>query len=485
MASLKTQTEQLIQNEPLRFFEANGAQAKWIAEISRPGAFIVINASGNGAGKTFGIVAVLGAFFWPDLAPDCFRVNTDPGNPFIRFVGPKRARIISTPKELEDIGSLQTAIQQLWPVGLFTSDKKGKSYPSQYTTSTGWVLDLMSYEQQLSEFAGPSLGLVIFNEPMPKPIFDESVARTRKGGLILGAMTSLREHPWVVDGLLSKANGKDIRVVYGDIEDNCKEHGKNGTLEHGQIERILSHYDPDERESRKTGKPLRFSGRIYKTFDRSVHVAKEPIKLPSNGVSLYMAVDPAIGKPFACIWAFVDPAGVVTIYDEYPNFDFEGSKDSNLTVRDYAAIFRRKEQNREVTRIIDRHFANSQRSPGGLTLKQEFADVNIDFYDSYKEAMQEVNEVEAGILAVKGYLRWNQAIPISSTNKPKIVISPTCVNTILSFERWTRDPDSLKPTEPYKDFCDTVRYLLKANPEYESPFTGPKARQPFFGVGQQ
>lgn len=198
-----------------------------------------------------------------------------------------------------------------------------------------------------------------------------------------------------------------------------------------------------------------------------------------------MAVDPAIGKPFAAIWAFVDPAGVVTIYDEYPNFDFEGAKDSNLTVRDYAAIFRRKESNREVTRIIDRHFANSQRSPGGNTLKQEFSDVNIDFYDSYKEAAGEINEVEAGILAVKGYLRYNTSIPLSSTNKPKLVISPNCINTILSFERWTRDPDSQKPTEHYKDHADCVRYLLKANPEYEAPFSGQKARQPFYGVGQQ
>ncbi len=84
-------------------------------------------------------------------------------------------------------------------------------------------------------------------------------------------MTSLGTNPWVVDSILGKANGDDIRVLYSGVEENCKQHGKNGHLEHDQIEKILSQYDPDEREARSSGKPLSLSGRIFKGFDRSVH----------------------------------------------------------------------------------------------------------------------------------------------------------------------------------------------------------------------
>ena len=444
----------------------------------------MLNCSGNGAGKTFGIAATLGAFCFPDIAAGCFKRS-----PFIDFKGPKRARIISTPAELQDIGSLQTSIAELWPKGRYFSDKGGKGFQSRYFTDTGWTVDLMSYEQDISEFAGPNLGIVIFNEPMPKPTFDESVARTRAGGIVLGALTSLRDHPWVVDGLIGKANGMDIRVTFGDIEDNCRDHSKNGTLEHAQIEKILAQFDEDEREARKTGKPLRFSGRVYKSFDRIVHVAKEPIIVPRAGVSHYMAIDPAIGKPVAAVWGFVGVDEVLHIYDEYPNYEFEGAKDKGLALRDYSLAFKTKERQhgvKDITRILDRHFGNVRRNLGGVTLKQEWADPEhggLDLLDSYRTG-DEGSEVESGIESVKSYLRWDRNRAIDSLNQPKLIISPTCTNAIKAFERWTRDPDTMKPTEHYKDFMDCVRYICKANPTYDPPRDWNAVKTPSFGVGQ-
>src|SRR3990167_7269145 len=61
-----------LKDEPLRYFNPNPAQKRFIDEIGREGAFIVINAGGNGSGKTYGLIAILGAFIWPGLAPACF-----------------------------------------------------------------------------------------------------------------------------------------------------------------------------------------------------------------------------------------------------------------------------------------------------------------------------------------------------------------------------------------------------------------------------
>lgn len=466
----------LKDNERIRYFVPNEGQEKFIQEISRPGAFIVINASGNGAGKTYGLVAVLAALCWPKMAPPCFSSDL-----FQDWPHPKRARICSTPKELEEIGSLQTAIRELFPKDRYEAVKKGKFYPSQFKTDTGWVIDLMSYEQDKSEMTGPTLGLLIWNEPMPQELWNEGLARMRRGGLIIGAMTSLLDHPWVVDGILNKADGGNVRVIYSDIETNCKIHGRNGVLDHDQIEKILSQYDPDEREARKTGKPLSFSGRILKSFNRDIHVSREILR-PDGNVSVYQVVDPAIGKPLAVIWAYADASGTVHVFNEWPEFDFEGARDSNLTVSDYGDIFKSRESGFKVQeRILDRHFGNVRRTLGGQTLKEEFGDSGLDFLDSY--TMDPSVEVETGILKIKEYLKYDPYKKIDSLNHPRLLVSPNCRNTIASLERWSRDPATGKPRQEYKDFSDCVRYLVMAEPRWEPEKKWSNPKLPHYGVG--
>ena len=447
--------------EKIRYFQPNGGQERFIAEIARPGGFIILNGSGNGGGKSFVIVALCAAVMWPALASPAFSAPI-----FQKWPHPKRIRIVSTPKEVEEIGAIQTAIQELWPRDRYEAMKKGKNYPSQFKSDTRFVVDVMTYEQDPSEFAGPTLGLVIFNEPPPKAIYDESLARLRRGGFAIGAMTGLNENPWIAD-VFAKADGDKIRAVFADVEENCKQHGKNGTLEHEQIEKILAQYDPDEREARKTGRPLSISGRIYKVFDRAVHVAKEIIVPPTEGVTHYQVVDPAIGKPLAVIYAYVDAAGAVCIYDEHPDFEFHGARDSNLTVADYIKLFKAKESGRAISiRIMDRHFGNVRRTMGGKTLKEEFDDEGCSFQDSYGDVGEA--EVETGILKVKDYLAHDKTKAIDGLNRPKLIISPNCVNTIQALERWGRDPKTRRPKEDYKDFADVVRYLCMAEPAVET-----------------
>ena len=463
-------------DERIRYFVPHGGQAEYIKLIAEPGGFIVISGAGNGWGKSEFMIALFAAVMWPALAPPSFAHAT-----FSDWKHPKRARIYSKPAELEEIGSLQTAIVKLFPKGKYTSSKGRYSYPNTFKTDTGWILDLFSYERDESEAAGPNIGLQGFNEPPPEPLWKEAIARARAGGIIVGGMTSLLDNPWVVSGILEKANGKDIRVRYGNACENCKQHGVNGHLEHEQIEKILSQYDPDEREARFSGKPLSFSGRILKTFDRSVHVATQDIIPPASGITRYMVVDPAIAKPLAVLWAYVDAAGSLHIYDEWPEFEFIGAKDSNLTVKDYSDLFKAREAGAKIeTRILDRHFGNARRTLGGKTLKEEFDEVGFEFVDSY--AMDPATEVETGILKIKEYLRYDKTKAIDSLNRPRLQISPKCHNTIAALERWSRNPETGKPLELYKDFADLVRMLCMAEPALETASTWRQGKQPYYGV---
>lgn len=461
-------------DEKIRYFVPNGGQKRFIDELLRPGAFVVVNGSGNGGGKTYVLISLVAAIAWPMMAPSCFA-----SSPMIQnWPYPKRLRICSTPAELAEIGSIQTTIKELFPKGRYEALKKGRSYPSQFLTDSGFVIDLFSYEQDAGEMAGPTLGLLGFNEPPPEDLWREGMARMRKGGIVPVCMTSLATNPWVVDSILGKANGKDIRVLYSGVEENCKQHGINGHLEHDQIEKILAQYDPDEREARSSGKPLSMSGRIFKGFDRSVHVAKDEFEPPSEGVSIGMACDPAIAKPLAMLWRYVDAAGVLHYYDEYPETAFEGAKDSNLTVTDYAAIIKAKEAGRTISnRILDRHFGTARRSLGSATLKEEFSNAGIDFDDSYSMG----EEIETGILRIKELLRWDTSKPQDALNRPRIRISPKCRNLISALERWGRDPKTGKPLEAYKDFIDVLRYDVMSNPavEVQRDWSGSPA---FYGV---
>lgn len=421
------------------------------------------------------LAAIFAAAMWPMMAPTELRIPA-----LMDWQHPKRARIYSMPAELEEIGSLQTAIARLFPKGHYWSSKGRYSYPSVFSTDTGWTMDLFSYERDSSEAAGPNIGLQGFNEPPPESLWKEAVARARAGGYIIGGFTSLLDNIWVVDGILGKANGKDIRVRYGNSCENCRQHGKNGNLDHAQIEKVLSQYDPDEREARFSGRPLTLSGRIFKGFDRSVHVAADEFQPPRSECSIFMACDPAIAKPLAMLWAYVGPDGVVRVYDEYPDTEFHNAKDSNITVIDYVGIIKQREAGRVITnRILDRHFGAARRTVGGRSLREEFAEGGLDFDDSYSCD----EEVETGILKVKGLLRWDKTKPQDALNSPRILISPRCRNLIASLERWGRNPLTGKPREDYKDFADVLRYIAMSNPEYEKPSNWVPGSGPAYGVG--
>lgn len=463
-------------NEQIRYFKPHGGQLEFLQEINREGAFIAILGGGNGWGKSEMLAAIFAAAMWPNLAPSCF------GETLLNWKHPKRARIYSKPAELAEIGSLQTAIARLFPKGRYTIAKGQYGYPNVFKTDTGWVLDLFSYERHESEAAGPNIGLQAFNEPPPEPLWKEAVARSRAGGIILGGMTSLYDNPWVVDGLLGKADGKNIRVRYGSSCENCKQHGINGNLEHDQIEKVLSQYDADEREARFSGKPLSMSGAIFKTFNPKFHVLPEVVR-PSGDVQIVQVVDPAGGKPLAVIWAFADIAGNITIFDEWPNTPFFGAKDPGLSPSQYAELFRAKEAGFKVDRrIIDRRYGNATHKPGAKTIREDFRDLGFEYDNSYSVG-QDKPEMETGILKVVEYLKFDKEKPIDSINHPRLLISPNCTNTAHSLARWTRDPKTYKPLDNgYKDFCDTTIYLAMAEPKYEPPIVWGARSEAFHGV---
>lgn len=474
---LVTSLQWTAEHEALRLWAPHGGQEEFIADILKPDPFICISGAGNGWGKSEMLVAIFAAVLWPELAPAALQHKF-----FTDWRWPKQARIYSTPAELDDIGSLQTAIVRLFPKGRYLPIKGKYPYTQKIETDTGWVLDLFSYERDASEAAGPNISLQGINEPPPPELWKEIVARSRAGGIIIGGLTSLKENPWFVSGVLDKADGKSIRVRYGNSCENCQTHGKNGHLEHSNIVRILDQYPKDERDARFTGKPLTISGRIFKPFDQAVHVIP-PMK-PSGDVTVYQSVDPAGGKPLAVIYAMVNAAGIITIFDESPEEEFYNANDPGLDLDGYKRIFLIKETGFNVyERVIDRRYANARHKPGDKTLKEQFSDIGIDFVDSYHVAADK-QEVQTGIQRVIDLLSWDKTKERCATNQPRLYITENCRNTISAIRQWSRDTKTLEPNDDgFKDFCDVVRYLVMQNPEHQAPRQDwNNVPRPFFGV---
>ena len=473
------------EQDPLRFFIPNGAQEKVIREVGNLENFIVISCFANGVGKSALNIAILGAIMWgaPTTAFDYPLFREYPER------WPKLVRIASEPALVGHMGPVQVESKLWWPEGRYEWSKGGKQYNSFFETDTGFKGEIMTYEQAVKEFEGKTNAINLFIEPPPREILFASFARQRKGGINMIDMTPLTSAAYVKDELVDKPeiviDGEVIgRVacVQADIEENCEEHGKNGQLKHRDIQQIVSRYDPDEIEARAHGNFMHLMGRIYKSFDRAVHVAKAPIVPPKNGVTHYQSVDPHVGKPFAMIYGFIGVDGVLNIYKEWPLTRFQGAKDNNLGLSGYADLIRSLDELRKIEkRIIDRHFASKRSSAGGQNLKQDFSDLGLEFRDSYSVAADK-EEVQTGILQVREFLAYDKSKPIDAINRPRIVVSPDCKNTIEAFEKWSFDPDTMKPKDDFKDFADVVRYMVMADPKHEIASTWVPGSPAHYGV---
>lgn len=448
-------------DEKCRYFVPNGVQEEFVKRVGQGKHFVYLLITANGVGKDCVTQNVLANIIWGPQN-EWFR-----GLPlFEKWPFPeKHIRIVTESQLVTESGPVDKEIGVWWPKGRYTAHKSGKQYITHYKTDAGFLIDKMTYEQEPEEFEGVNLGAVVFSEPPPENIYDRCVSRLRRGGVILVVMTPLTSAAWIQDRLLDH---KDVTVVTGDIEANCREHGVRGQLNHSDIERMMAQWRPEEIEARVHGRFTHLSNVILGTaFNRQWHVIEDQTE-PGPGCQWFHVLDPARGKPWAMAWGWVDPRGQLTFDREYPLETWTECRESSLTIKDYAGIIRVMDGNNPIEwRIIDRHFANA-RNDYGTTLKRDLAEkFGLEFQDSY--ACEE--EVETGITKVKDYLGFNTKMPIDSLNFPRIRVKARCRNIIRSLERWDRDPENLQPKKlsPYKDHWDLVRYVCMANLEVWAP----------------
>jgi len=167
--------------------------------------FVTYLSAANGIGKSYGVLNLLANLFWPTDNP-YFQSKL-----FLEWPYLKKFRIISTPTGIAD--NIIPKMKAIFPSGQFAANaykltKDGKQYESHITTDTGWEGNFMTYEQSPAEFEGSDLGLVWFDEPSSKVVYEANVFRLRTGGKILYTATPLIGSAWMYDKFLSDPNAR-------------------------------------------------------------------------------------------------------------------------------------------------------------------------------------------------------------------------------------------------------------------------------------
>lgn len=445
--------------------------ADFIRVVGEGKHFIFILSAGNGLGKTAGLMNIVANIVWGPQN-EWFKYPLYEAWPF-----PKRIRVVTEAKNVEEIGAIDQEIKRWWPLGKYKASKSGKNFFCLYEMDGRdgkWVMDKMSYEQDLTEFESSTLGCIIYDEPPPKAIFDAGVSRMREGGIIIVNMTPLGGAGWIFDELIDSHDHK-THIAYGSMEDACLEHGVRGHLKHENIQKMLDYWekaDPDAIAARRDGKPLQTASSILGRYlNRDVHLLDDDVKCPV-GSSFGYTVDPADGKPYAIGFWWVDPRGHIVFDDEWPKEDWLmllKNKKPLPKMEDYARIFKEYEAGKPMEyRILDRHFGNNRNVLTGKTLSEDYADLyGIDFQDSYSCE----KEMEVGIMKTIEYLQYDKTQPLTAMNVPRLYVKKRCKNIWKSLEKWSRkiDPEKYVPMpdrdSPWKDHVDVVRYTVMAHPE--------------------
>lgn len=477
--------EASLYSDPLAYTVFNPAQERCIAAFARDPKMIIVPMP-NGIGKTFVLVAIMGAIMWPTANP----LFAHPV--YQRWPYRKQLRFSSTAKSVEDGEAFQVAIAELWPRQRYEMSRgAGKSYYSAIESDTGYHVDVLTYNQTPLEHASGTKGAVFCSEPPPKPVFTEDISRVRGQGPLYLEMTPITyaayiKREYIDPGALIGEDGREvgrIEVVTGDIEENCSDHHVGGVLSHVAIEQMVAAWPIEERALRRTGQFGVQAGLIYQCW--GAH--NEWDELPDyhaecwdrGRVNVAHVLDPHDRKPWAHAWIFTFPNDDVVVMTEYPNYVFHQTLSAKESVDDHRFMVLSTEADLETEvdrpRLIDPRFGNAPKL-GGASAKELFSKSCRKCEAERKRCDHRLtfsDPPDAGAGSVRvGHTMVRDAIgnPAEGLRPKLYALKPYVPNFCYAMRNYgfreTKNMDKTGPVEDpelvHKDFPDLIRYFFLA-----------------------
>ena len=375
----------------------------------------------------------------------------------------KKGRIISDPTTIKE--KIVPELKKWFPSNRYQihyeTKKDGKQYERSWTCDTGFSFDLLTTEQDVKEFESVECGWILIDEPCPRSIYLASIARARMGMIMFWTMTPLSYSAWVDDEIISKRDGVNWDYITADIEQNCREHGVRGILEHAHIERMIAQYPAEEREARIHGRFGRSLGRVHKLFNNKIHVVT-PFRITREQHCVYMALDTHPRVNDAVLWLAVDRDGQKYIIDEL----WIKTQLPELA----RTILARETQYRIMARLIDPSAYNTDDRVNTPSISQQLYLHGLMFAPGSKDLVGGIRRVDEALLFTEeggNILR-----------EPELHVFSTCERLIWELEKgyvWDefrgRSAEEKDPKASPKDkddhMVENLHRLLMIEPRFK------------------
>lgn len=430
-------------------------------------AFIRVVAGGNRSGKTCTVCAELGmACLGSTKYTDYWKKRV-----------PIRARLVAPDFPNSVTKAIIPVFKRFLPPKCceYKCNAQGHISTIDFSMSSGSVLEIMTYEQTVLKHASVKLDIVAFDEPPPKNIFDENIARlVDLQGICVMGLTPIKEdggYPigWIYDEIYEKSLKKPNKYFWIniDIEDNRTSRG--GFLPDESVDRQIAQWskDPATLQARKSGKFTHLLGLVWKELDHTIHICDEFDVSDSNKWTRFAALDPHPRNPIAYVAWAVNRQGQHVIYDEIYQ--------DNMLVADYCKVIKEHEAKYGKPRIrfMDES-ADQTNELSGLNVLREFGRNGIHCRKASNRT-----KYPFGIPKIRELLHPLEN-NLTGEKIPALKIFKRCTETWYQFTHYVYDEYTSararekanpkeKPRKKDDHLVDCSLYIASANPRFLVP----------------
>lgn len=233
---------------------------------------------------------------------------------------------------------------------------------------------------------------------------------------------------------MSQIYKRSIGLIEATIEDNCKDHGVRGILDHNDILRMVLEYNDEDKQARVFGRFQHLTGLVYKMFSRKIHVIK-PFAIDYKNYCVIERLDVHGRNPDAVSWVAIDRDGKKYIVDEMFE-NVHGEAELATRIKAKASQFR----------IIDRRadpsaFNKDQHDSSQRSLADKLELLGLRYLPASKQraiairrTMDALNYIEQNGILIK---------------EPELYVFDTCVRHIWEFEHWQYNEYTGKAAEKH------------------------------------
>jgi len=203
LASAKMWYKSMIHRNPLKGFVPCHKSHVVISSMAAKTMYI----GGNGTMKTTTMVNIIGNFAY---GPQNIWFQNER---FQKMHASSFGRIVGTSANCQ--GAISKGLKKWLPRGRYKINKRNRPWDFEWTTDTGCMWEVYTYEMDKKDFEGADLDWICFDEPPPQRIWNACVQRLRQGGYIYIFMTPLEAAAWIMMKL--EEDGADKLIDFTEI----------------------------------------------------------------------------------------------------------------------------------------------------------------------------------------------------------------------------------------------------------------------------